>query len=79
MIDNSDNGIQKPNEPNDIAINNLNHGIIFPEENNLARYLLFVLDLYSTVLLPLEINICKELWLVDDSNNIGTLLLNQNQ
>ena len=61
MIDNSDNGIQKPTEPNDIAVNNLNHGIIFPEENNLARYLLFVLDLYSTVLLPLEINICKEL------------------
>jgi len=38
MIDNSDNGIQKPTEPNDIAVNNLNHGIIFPEENNFARY-----------------------------------------
>jgi hypothetical protein len=38
MIDNSDNGIQKPTEPNDIVVNNLNHGIIFPEENNLARY-----------------------------------------
>jgi len=38
MIDNSDNGIQKPTEPNDIAVNNLNHGIIFPEEINFARY-----------------------------------------
>ncbi|XP_066393882.1 KH domain-containing protein HEN4-like isoform X3 [Miscanthus floridulus] len=36
-INNSDSGIQNPTEWNDIVTNNLNHGIIFSEENNLVR------------------------------------------
>nr|CAB3456457.1 unnamed protein product [Digitaria exilis] len=37
MINNSDDGIQKPTKRNDVVTKILNHGILFPEENNLVR------------------------------------------
>nr|CAB3452744.1 unnamed protein product [Digitaria exilis] len=72
MINNSDDGIQKPTDRNDVVTKNLNHGILFPEENNLLRevpYAAITRITYETAVSGTILNlVCG-----DNGNNLAQL------